>query len=42
MVSGELRIEDVGITALFEVGSFAWFCAGEIVDRGFTFTSYHA
>ncbi|KAK4280989.1 hypothetical protein QN277_012539 [Acacia crassicarpa] len=37
----ELKVEDAGITALFGLECFAWFCAGEIVGRGFTFTGYY-
>ncbi|XP_027341623.1 uncharacterized protein LOC113854676 [Abrus precatorius] len=37
----ELKVEDVGIGALFGLECFAWFCAGEIVGRGFTFTGYY-
>ncbi|XP_057968576.1 uncharacterized protein LOC131158041 [Malania oleifera] len=37
----ELRVEDAGIAALFGLECFAWFCAGEIVGRGFTFTGYY-
>ncbi|XP_058074047.1 uncharacterized protein LOC131222847 isoform X2 [Magnolia sinica] len=37
----ELKIEDAGIAALFGLECFAWFCAGEIVGRGFTFTGYY-
>ncbi|KAL3532584.1 hypothetical protein ACH5RR_006105 [Cinchona calisaya] len=36
----ELKVEDAGIAALFGLECFAWFCAGEIVGRGFTFTGY--
>ncbi|KAK3032025.1 hypothetical protein RJ639_036399 [Escallonia herrerae] len=36
----ELKTEDVGIAALFGLECFAWFCAGEIVGRGFTLTGY--
>ncbi|XP_010495936.1 PREDICTED: uncharacterized protein LOC104773082 [Camelina sativa] len=36
-----LKVEDVGIGALFGLECFAWFCAGEIVGRGFTFTGYY-
>ncbi|XWS69984.1 hypothetical protein CRYUN_Cryun03dG0010300 [Craigia yunnanensis] len=38
----ELKVEDAGIAALFGLECFAWFCAGEIVGRGFTFTGYYA
>ncbi|KAL3844225.1 hypothetical protein ACJIZ3_001628 [Penstemon smallii] len=37
----ELMIEDAGVAALFGLECFAWFCAGEIVGRGFTLTGYH-
>ncbi|GMY36248.1 ATPase, F0 complex, subunit G, mitochondrial [Fagus crenata] len=37
----ELKVEDAGIAALFGLECFAWYCAGEIVGRGFTFTGYY-
>ncbi|GFS43291.1 mitochondrial ATP synthase subunit G protein [Actinidia rufa] len=37
----DLKVEDAGITALFGLECFAWYCAGEIVGRGFTFTGYY-
>ncbi|KAK3426724.1 uncharacterized protein LOC104449950 [Eucalyptus grandis] len=37
----ELNIENAGIAALFGLECFAWFCAGEIIGRGFTITGYH-
>uniref|UniRef100_A0A2P2L134 Mitochondrial ATP synthase subunit G protein n=1 Tax=Rhizophora mucronata TaxID=61149 RepID=A0A2P2L134_RHIMU len=37
----EVRVEDAGIAALFGLECFAWFCAGEIVGRGFTITGYY-
>ncbi|XP_039024018.1 uncharacterized protein LOC120156829 [Hibiscus syriacus] len=37
----ELKVEDVGIAALFGMECFAWFCAGEIVGMGFAFTGYY-
>ncbi|RWR72531.1 Mitochondrial ATP synthase subunit G protein [Cinnamomum micranthum f. kanehirae] len=37
----ELKVEDAGIAALFGLECYAWFCAGEIVGRGFTFTGYY-
>ncbi|KAK8503108.1 hypothetical protein V6N13_025868 [Hibiscus sabdariffa] len=37
----ELKVEDASIAALFGLECFAWFCAGEIVGRGFTFTGYY-
>lgn len=37
----ELKVEDAGIAALFGLECYAWFCGGEIVGRGFTFTGYY-
>ncbi|XP_014509237.1 uncharacterized protein LOC106768543 [Vigna radiata var. radiata] len=37
----DLKVEDAGIAALFGLECFAWFCAGEILGRGFTFTGYY-
>ncbi|XVF11874.1 hypothetical protein REPUB_Repub08aG0065100 [Reevesia pubescens] len=37
----ELKVEDAGIAVLFGLECFAWFCAGEIVGRGFAFTGYY-
>ncbi|KDP34117.1 hypothetical protein JCGZ_07688 [Jatropha curcas] len=37
----ELRVEDAGIATLFGLECFVWFCAGEIIGRGFTITGYH-
>lgn len=37
----ELNIEKAGIAALFGFECFAWYCAGEIIGRGFTITGYH-
>ncbi|GAA0160453.1 ATP synthase [Lithospermum erythrorhizon] len=37
----ELKVEDAGIAALFGLECFAWYCAGEIVGRGFTVTGYY-
>lgn len=37
----DLKVEDVGVAALFGLEVFAWYCAGEIVGRGFTITGYH-
>ncbi|KAH1067623.1 hypothetical protein J1N35_032610 [Gossypium stocksii] len=37
----ELKVANAGIAALFGLECFAWFCAGEIVGRGFTFTGYY-
>ncbi|KAL1208342.1 hypothetical protein V5N11_033815 [Cardamine amara subsp. amara] len=36
-----LKVEDAGMAALFGLECFAWYCAGEIVGRGFTFTGYY-
>ncbi|XP_061352641.1 uncharacterized protein LOC133297494 [Gastrolobium bilobum] len=37
----DLKVEHAGIAALFGLECFAWYCAGEIVGRGFTFTGYY-
>ncbi|KAM0030749.1 putative ATP synthase, F0 complex, subunit G [Helianthus debilis subsp. tardiflorus] len=37
----DLHVEQVGIASLFGLECFAWFCAGEIIGRGFTFTGYN-
>lgn len=37
----ELKVENAGIAALFGLECFGWYCAGEIVGRGFTFTGYY-
>ncbi|KAF3450627.1 hypothetical protein FNV43_RR06716 [Rhamnella rubrinervis] len=34
-----LKVENAGIAVLFGLECFAWFCAGEILGRGFTFTA---
>ncbi|CAK9171461.1 unnamed protein product, partial [Ilex paraguariensis] len=39
--SQELKVEDADIAALFGLECFAWYCVGEIVGRGFTFTGYY-
>lgn len=36
----DLKVEDAGIAALFGLECYAWFCVGEIIGRGFTFTGY--
>ncbi|KAL9227258.1 hypothetical protein vseg_002971 [Gypsophila vaccaria] len=36
----EMKVDEVGVAALFGLECFAWFCAGEIVGRGFTITGY--
>ncbi|AES98004.2 ATP synthase G subunit family protein [Medicago truncatula] len=33
----DLKVEDAGIAALFGLEYYAWYCAGEIVGKGFTF-----
>ncbi|RAL51106.1 unnamed protein product [Cuscuta campestris] len=37
----DMKVEDLGIAALFGIECYLWFCAGEIVGRGFTFTGYY-
>ncbi|XP_044486541.1 uncharacterized protein LOC123211744 [Mangifera indica] len=37
----ELNLENAGLAALFGVECFGWFCGGEIIGRGFTFTGYY-
>ncbi|KAA3490675.1 Protein dopey [Gossypium australe] len=37
----EWKIEDAGIATLFGLECFAWYCTGETVGRGFTFTGYY-
>ncbi|XP_065849107.1 uncharacterized protein [Euphorbia lathyris] len=37
----DLKVEEATIAALFGLECFGWFCAGEIVGRGFTFTGYY-
>lgn len=37
----EVKVENLGIAALFGLECYAWYCAGEIVGRGFTFTGYY-
>ncbi|MCO5583858.1 hypothetical protein L7F22_037773 [Adiantum nelumboides] len=36
----DLKIEEIGVAALFTAECYAWFCVGEIIGRGFTFTGY--
>lgn len=36
----EMKLEDAGIAALFGFECLAWFCAGEIIGRGFTILGY--
>eukprot|EP00252_Welwitschia_mirabilis_P001459 TRINITY_DN11320_c0_g1_i4.p1 TRINITY_DN11320_c0_g1~~TRINITY_DN11320_c0_g1_i4.p1 ORF type:complete len:123 (+),score=22.16 TRINITY_DN11320_c0_g1_i4:181-549(+) len=37
----ELKVEEMGIGALFALECYAWYCVGEIVGRGFTITGYY-
>jgi F-type H+-transporting ATPase subunit g len=37
----DLKVGDLGITTLFGVELYAWFCVGEIAGRGFTLTGYN-
>lgn len=37
----DVNLEKIGYGALFGLECFAWFCGGEIVGRGFTFTGYY-
>ncbi|WOG94281.1 hypothetical protein DCAR_0313574 [Daucus carota subsp. sativus] len=37
----DLKVEDAGTAAVFGLECFAWYCVGEIVGRGFTFTGYY-
>ncbi|XP_076890062.1 uncharacterized protein LOC143541028 [Bidens hawaiensis] len=37
----DIKTEDMGIAALFGLECFAWYCAGEIVGRGFAITGYY-
>ncbi|CAL9009835.1 unnamed protein product [Prunus brigantina] len=37
----ELNVENAGLAALFGLECYAWFCGGEIIGRGFTFTGYY-
>ncbi|KAF5193822.1 Mitochondrial atp synthase subunit g protein [Thalictrum thalictroides] len=37
----EMHVPELGIATLFGLECFCWFCAGEIVGRGFTFTGYY-
>ncbi len=40
LARNELKLEEVGIAALFAGECYAWFCVGEIVGRGGTLTGY--
>jgi F-type H+-transporting ATPase subunit g len=35
----DLKVEHAGVAALFGIELYAWFCAGEIVGRGFTLSA---
>jgi F-type H+-transporting ATPase subunit g len=35
-----LKVEDLGVAALFGIELYAWLCTGEIIGRGFTLTGY--
>lgn len=37
----ELNMEKIGTAALFGLECYLWYCGGEIVGRGFTFTGYY-
>ncbi|MCO5579158.1 hypothetical protein L7F22_033011 [Adiantum nelumboides] len=37
----DFTVEDLGVATLFAAECYAWFCVGEIVGRGFTFTGYY-
>ncbi|KAH7365614.1 hypothetical protein KP509_18G037600 [Ceratopteris richardii] len=37
----DLTVEHLGVGLLFAAECYAWFCVGEIVGRGFTFTGYY-
>ncbi|GAB4838948.1 hypothetical protein Ancab_028481 [Ancistrocladus abbreviatus] len=37
----DMKVEDLGIATLFGLECYCWFCAGEIVGRGFTITGYN-
>uniref|UniRef100_A0A0D6R3X3 Uncharacterized protein n=1 Tax=Araucaria cunninghamii TaxID=56994 RepID=A0A0D6R3X3_ARACU len=37
----DLKIEEVGLAALFSLECYAWFCVGEIIGRGGTLTGYY-
>ncbi|MCO5554609.1 hypothetical protein L7F22_008140 [Adiantum nelumboides] len=37
----DLTVEEAGVAALFAAECYAWFCVGEIIGRGFTFTGYY-
>jgi F-type H+-transporting ATPase subunit g len=40
LARNDLKLEEVGIAALFAGECYAWFCVGEIVGRGGTLTGY--
>ncbi|KAL1830665.1 hypothetical protein DCAR_0100598 [Daucus carota subsp. sativus] len=37
----QFTTDDYGIAALFGVECYAWFYAGEVIGRGYTFTGYY-
>ncbi|GLJ55847.1 hypothetical protein SUGI_1199190 [Cryptomeria japonica] len=41
MARQDLKIEEVGVAALFGLECYAWFCVGEIFGRGGTLTGYY-
>lgn len=36
----DLELEDIGISLVFLVECYGWFCMGEIIGRGGTITGY--
>lgn len=36
----DLELEDVGISVLFALECYGWFCVGEIIGRGGTIVGY--
>lgn len=37
----DMKVENLGVAALFGIECYAWYCVGEIAGRGFTFTGYY-
>ncbi|KAL5728847.1 hypothetical protein ACHQM5_001881 [Ranunculus cassubicifolius] len=37
----DIKVEHLGVTALFGMECYCWFCLGEVAGRGFTFTGYY-
>eukprot|EP01018_Ginkgo_biloba_P012474 Gb_02489 [translate_table: standard] len=37
----ELKVEEIGVAALFGLECYAWFCVGEVIGRGGTLTGYY-